>query len=151
MRQLQLYNIRVDWRPAQSQQANQKPTQVSPAIIVHPVLLIGSDTLCAPSPTSGFDEEEGKEHNSRNMALPQLSHLIFLPAAPETVGQGMAKISILAIFSYIWESLPSVEASQLQSDQFSVLSRWEIVKSKGTIHPVFESLASKKNTSKSVR
>ena len=150
MRQLQLYNIRVDWRSTQSQQASQNPIQVSPTLVVRPILLTGSDRLCAPLSTPG-SEEEGNEQNFRNMALPQLSHLIFMPAAPETVGQGMAKISILAICSYIWENPLSPEVSQLQSDQFSVLCRWEISKSKVTIHPIFETLARKKNSATNVR
>lgn len=150
MRQLQLYSIRVDWRSSQSQQASQKPIQVSPAIVVRPVLLTGSDRLCAPLPMPNSGDE-GNEQNFRNMALPQLSHLIFMPAAPETVGQGMAKVSILAIFSYVCGNSSSPDASQSQNDQFSVLCRWEIVKSKATIHPIFERLASKTNNSTTVR
>ena len=147
-RQLQLYSIRVDWRSAQSQQAAPKSTQVSPTLLVRPVLLTGSDRLCAPSPVEPADESN--EQDSRNMAVPQLSHLLFMPAAPETVGQGMARTTLLAVCSYSPEQALSSNVAYLHNNPFSVICRWEIVKSKVTIHPILQSLARKKNSAANV-
>ena len=148
-RQLQLYNIRVDWKPVQSQQDSQKLVQVTPILLVRPVLLTGSDRLCAPLVSEPVNKSNNQE--SRDMALPQLSHLLFMPTAPEAVGQGIARTTILAICSYRQEQRVSLNVPLVQNNSYSVICRWELVKSKVAIHPVFQSLASKKKTPANVR
>ena len=144
-RRLQLYSIRIDWRPNQPQQATQKPTQVAPVLLVRPVLLSGSDRVCAPLTVN--PAIEGNDQESQNMTLPQLSHLLFMPAAPEAVGQDVARTTVLAIFSYLPEQPVSLNVSQVQNNPFSVICRWELIRSKVTVHPIFQSLAKKKKKS----
>ena len=146
-RELHLYRIVIEWKPTRAQQSEQKSNFVPPLLHAQPVLFTGCDKLCTPKSQSK-PHEDGSGHESRSASAPELTHLLFLPDAPETIRQNSDKITILAIFSYVADDhRQTLGLSEIPPNQFSVICRWRISRSNVILHPAFKSLASKKNAS----
>ncbi len=135
---LRVYRIHIRWNLPQN------PEKIPPnQLILTPTLVvrnIQSESQCSPRPLV----DDGIPSSNAGSVPPNndpLSHLEFIPTAPETRNSESTFPTILAIFSRVSSAL---ESPHLYQESSSVVARWELRSMPRNLHPSFDQLISKK-------
>ncbi|KAI9706527.1 MAG: mediator complex subunit [Candelina mexicana] len=137
-RHLRVYRIYIKWNLPQNHE-KVPPNQ----LILAPTLLvrnIKSEDKCFPRPLYDNDNPLAITSSVPPTNNP-LSHLEFIPPAPETRNSEPTFPTILAIFSNLSNA---VESSHVYQDSSSIVVRWELHSASRDLHSSFDHLISKK-------
>lgn len=93
---------------------------------------------CFPKAMTSLSSESGDSHSNA-----QLTHLEYFPQGPENRKEVPSRPFILAAFT----SLPNPDHSQGNQEPYSIVCRWELHSVKPQLHPQFEQLSKKSNSS----
>ena len=132
-RQLRTVRVAVNWGMPSSDK-NAQPG----AITLNPTL---QTKHLAISHWMNDCPDEGIESSQLNMSMAQLSHLEIIPPLFEGPGGTTTVPTLIAVRSHL-----PLSSSQFNQETYSVVDRWEIREATQSLHPAFEHLSSRINS-----
>lgn len=137
--QLRIYRIQVQWNlPANSNSVPEAQRAAVPRMQVQHIKL---EQRFAPLHSAKDEDGSATSSSPLDPSQAHLSHLEFVPVAPESKQRGPTYPAVVAVFS----CMPGSNSNGQQSQElFSIISRWELRSTNQTLHRSFTQLASKR-------
>lgn len=131
MKQLHVARVQIRWGNKQSDKPiNANQIQVTPQMGVKHVAV-----------TNWMDTAGGQDASQLHSSMVALSSLIVLPPAPD----GPSKQADLPVIMTVRHQMPST-TSQFNQDVFSIIDRWEVRDALPVVHPAFEAISTRRNS-----